>query len=256
MNKKVSIIIVGVLLVFFIIVLALFKNNANTDDTNKKNEKEYSYLVINNESIWGYNDNWIKSNRWVINNTSLETYIDNVYSGFYTYKMGNVWNLFNGDNYVSYDGLLIGFTKNLGILRNINRSDLNGNDLNNINSILNIGVGIDDILYYDKVNIDLDNNGVIDSIVYVTNITDESLSNYFSLLYVVLNGDVLVLKNDKINDSNYYEVPIYKIKSVINIDNKNIDNIIIEKGFYSDVNKTGNIMYEYSNNKYTIVVED
>lgn len=254
MNKKVPVIIIGLLLLMLVIVL-LFNNNSNNND-NKDNEKEYSYLVINNESIWGYNGNWIKSNRGVINNTSLETYINNTYSGYYTYKMGNVWNLFDGDNYVSYDGILIGFTKGLGLLENISRVDINGNDLNDINSVLNINVGIDDILYYDKVNVDLDNNGIIDSIVYVTNITDETLNNYFSLLYVVLNGEVLVLKNDKINNDNFYEVPIYKIKGVINIDKNMKDNIIIEKGYFSDVNKTGNIMYEYNNNKYNIVVED
>ena len=107
-------------------------------------------------------------------------------------------------------------------------------------------------------DVDLDNNGIMDSIIYVTNIMDDTLSSYFSLLYVVLNGNVYVLKNDKITDDNFYEMPLYSIKAVVDINGKSINNIVIEKGYFSNVNKTGNIMYQYNNDnkKYEIVIQD
>ena len=257
MNKKVPVIIIGGLVVIFLVVFLVFKNN-ESNSNNPNDSKEYSYMIINNESIWGYNGSWIKSNNSLIDNTNLETYINNVYSGFYTYKLGNVWNLFDGSNLITYDGLLIGFSKNLGRVININKVDIDSNDLNVINGILNKSIGIDDINKYEKVNIDLDNNGIMDSIIYVTNIMDEELNSYFSLLYVVFNGSVYVLKNDDVTNDNFYEEPLYSIKAVVDINGKSVNNIIIEKGYFSNVNKTGNIMYQYNKDskKYEIVIQD
>lgn len=257
MNKKVPVIIIGGLVVILLVVFVLFKNN-ESNSNNPNDSKEYSYMIINNESIWGYNGSWIKSNNSVVDNTNLETYINNVYSGFYTYKLGNVWNLFNGNNLVTYDGFLIGFSKNLGRVININKVDIDSNDLNVINGILNKSISIDDINKYEKVNVDLDNNGIMDSIIYVTNIMDDTLSSYFSLLYVVLNGSVYVLKNDNVTNDNFYEKPLYSIKAVVDINGKSVNNIIIEKGYFSNVNKTGNIMYQYNKDskKYEIVIQD
>lgn len=257
MNKKVPVIIIGGLVVILLVVFVLFKKN-ESNSNNPNDSKEYSYMIINNESIWGYNGSWIKSNNSLIDNTNLETYINNVYSGFYTYKLGNVWNLFDGSNLITYDGLLIGFSKNLGRVININKVDIDSNDLNVINSILNKSIGIDDINKYEKVNIDLDNNGIMDSIIYVTNIMDEELNSYFSLLYVVFNGSVYVLKNDDVTNDNFYEEPLYSIKAVVDINGKSVNNIIIEKGYFSNVNKTGNIMYQYNKDskKYEIVIQD
>lgn len=257
MNKKVPVIIIGGLVVILIVVFVLFKKN-ESNSNNPNDSKEYSYMIINNESIWGYNGSWIKSNNSLIDNTNLETYINNVYSGFYTYKLGNVWNLFDGSNLITYDGLLIGFSKNLGRVININKVDIDSNDLNVINGILNKSIGIDDINKYEKVNIDLDNNGIMDSIIYVTNIMDEELNSYFSLLYVVFNGSVYVLKNDDVTNDNFYEKPLYSIKAVVDINGKSVNNIIIEKGYFSNVNKTGNIMYQYNKDskKYEIVIQD
>lgn len=257
MNKKVPVIIIGGLVVILIVVFVLFKKN-ESNSNNPNDSKEYSYMIINNESIWGYNGSWIKSNNSLIDNTNLETYINNVYSGFYTYKLGNVWNLFDGSNLITYDGLLIGFSKNLGRVININKVDIDSNDLNVINSLLNKSIGIDDINKYEKVNIDLDNNGIMDSIIYVTNIMDEELNSYFSLLYVVFNGSVYVLKNDDVTNDNFYEEPLYSIKAVVDINGKSVNNIIIEKGYFSNVNKTGNIMYQYNKDskKYEIVIQD
>lgn len=257
MNKKVPVIIIGGLVVILLVVFVLFKNN-ESNSNNPNDSKEYSYMIINNESIWEYNGSWIKSNNSLIDNTNLETYINNVYSGFYTYKLGNVWNLFDGNNLITYDGLLIGFSKNLGRVININKVDIDSNDLNVINGILNKSIGIDDINKYEKVNIDLDNNGIMDSIIYVTNIMDEELNSYFSLLYVVFNGSVYVLKNDDVTNDNFYEEPLYSIKAVVDINGKSVNNIIIEKGYFSNVNKTGNIMYQYNKDskKYEIVIQD
>lgn len=257
MNKKVPVIIIGGLVVILLVVFVLFKNN-ESNSNNPNDSKEYSYMIINNESIWGYNGSWIKSNNSLIDNTNLETYINNVYSGFYTYKLGNVWNLFDGSNLITYDGLLIGFSKNLGRVININKVDIDSNDLNVINGILNKSIGIDDINKYEKVNIDLDNNGIMDSIIYVTNIMDEELNSYFSLLYVVFNGSVYVLKNDDVTNDNFYEEPLYSIKAVVDVNGKSVNNIIIEKGYFSNVNKTGNIMYQYNKDskKYEIVIQD
>ena len=98
----------------------------------------------------------------------------------------------------------------------------------------------------------------MDSIIYVTNIMDEELNSYFSLLYVVFNGSVYVLKNDDITNDNFYEKPLYSIKAVVDINGKSVNNIIIEKGYFSNVNKTGNIMYQYNKDskKYEIVIQD
>lgn len=253
MNKKVPIIIIVIL---GIILLILFITHKDEFGKNKNKNLIDGYVIIGDQSVWKYDGSWRKGSTINVDNLSFDTYIDNVYKGYYTYKYGNTWNLFVSNNFVSYDGDLLGISKNLGTFDNFTVSKVTDSDINKINELLKRNLSLEDIPYSEKVNIDLDNNGYLDSVVYVTNITDDELNNYYNLLYVVLNGKTQVLVNKDIVLKDYYLEPLYSIKCFLSINSMKNINIIIQKGYFSDVNKTGNMLYQLNNGKYKLVIED
>lgn len=247
MNKKVSIIIIGILCLMTIVLLILLKDNE------KEVIDENSYVLIDNQSIWTYKTSWQKADSEKVNNKNFNVYIDSVYKGNYTLKYGNKWNLFNDNKYVSADDNLIALSDNI-TLENIRYEEVNENDLNDINKILSSNYSYD--LDISKIEVDLDNNEYLDYIISVSNLNNEGQSKYFNLVYLKLNGDIQVLIKEDIKVEDYYLAPIYKVSYILDIEELNSKNIVVNKGFYSDAGENGNIMYQLNGKKYEIVVED
>ena len=65
-----------------------------------------------------------------------------------------------------------------------------------------------------------------------------------------------MLVNKDIVLKDYYLEPLYSIKCFLSINSMKNKNIIIQKGYFSDVNKTGNMLYQLNNGKYKLVIED
>lgn len=252
MNKRVPIIIIILLLIFSLVIIFSAKDNNNTSNKENKVEKEVNYLVIDNDSIWEYNNKWNKISYGRVNNKKYNVYIDSTYKGIFTLKYGSVWNLFSGNNYYSYQGNMIALSNKLS-LKNMEIIDIDNKDLKEINSIIKKSYNINDITLREKIVVDLDNNGVIDKIINVSNL-DGGDSSYFSLVYVVLNGNRDILINESIKESDYYSAASYSLKYLISYNNK--INIIVGKGYFSLAGKSGNMMYELNQKKYELVVED
>lgn len=250
MNKKVPIIIICVLMFIIILLLIVFKDRVNDD----KNVSETSYLVIGDDSVWMYDDKWQKASYNLIESRKMNVYIDSLYKGSFTMKHGNKWNLFLNNDYYSYDGEMIAFSSDFIHIKNFSVTNIDNKDLQEINKILKFDYKLDAFSTADKINIDLNNDGELESIINVSNLDKTNQDTYFNLLYVYNRDDVDVLINEDISPADYFNAPVYNINYILDVNNQS--SILIKKGYFSDAGKSGNAMYQLRAGKYKIVMED
>lgn len=255
MNKKISIIIIVVLLAFSGLLLLLFKN-----DEEEEAKTDIKYLMVDNISVWSNSGNtWSKSNSDQISENDLYAiYVNQNYMGNYYLKYGNSWNLFDSNNkFIKYDGSFLAHSLDLNInVNNFINQEINEDDLLEISNILNFSINRNDLSLNEKVVIDLDGNGIIDKIINVSNLDSENQMQYFYLMYIVLNNKIYILINDNVPRTDVLKYPIYEIKYLLNINNETHKSIIVQKGYFSEVGETGNLMFQFKDNKYMKVIED
>lgn len=256
MNKKVTYTIIGIMFIMFIIVLIIFKDNINPKEETKK--EDYSYLIIGDDTTWKKQDNnkWINVSPKSINDEPKNIWIDNKYFGKYKMKYINSWNLMDNTKYINYDGKIIAASPKMNLqINEYNIDKIEDDDLKEINIIMNKNMMKEEITYQERVNIDLDNNGILDKIINVSNLNDEGKQSYFSLLYVSINNKNQVLIKENIEEKDYYNAPMYYLNYILNIDKEKSSSLVIEKGYFSNAGKTSNILYQYINGKYEISVD-
>ncbi len=250
MSKKIPIIIICILLLIIVVLLFIFKDDLKSDNKNS----EVYYLVIGDDTIWSYDGKWKNTSYQGVNNKSMDVYIDSNYVGLKTLKYGSKWNIFSGNNYEYYEGNMLAISNDFGTLVKFSITDIDNADLKKINNILKLKLSLEDISIVEKVSIDLNNDGKLDSIVNVSNLDSEDEVSYFNLVYTVIDGEVNVLINEVIDVKDYFNAPIYNVNYILNIDKENY--IVIKKGYFSDAGKTGNNMYQLIDGKYELVIED
>lgn len=256
MNKKIPIVIICVLVVFCGILLLVLqdKNEDKNSSLNELNNKKTYYLVIGNDSVWSYHDKWSKASNTDIDGNKLEVYIEKKYIGLKTLKYGTVWNIFSGNEYEFYDGSMLAFSTDFGKVINFTISNIDNDNLQEINKILKSNFHDYSFSVNEKISVDLNSDGRLDTIVSVSNLDIEGQDLYFNLVYTKINDKINILINESIQIEDYYNAPIYNMNYVLNILNTNY--IIFRKGYFSNVNKSGNIMYELIDGKYELVIED
>lgn len=263
MNKKVSIVIIGVLVCITGLLLLLHSEEDSSPKDNNPTEKptiNYKYLVLDNISTWGYNEGmWRKVGVNSLEDKELIVFDNNRYLGLYHLKYGTSWNLFDdNNNYVNYEGNLLAFSTDFDIaVKNITEAELTGNDIINISNFVGFDINYDDLSTIAIKAIDLDENGYIDKIISVSNLDAETdQSSYFNLVYLDINGKNEVLLKESVATKDLLIAPNYDILSVINIENEDFSSIILQKGYFSEAGKTENMLFKYENGKYTKTFED
>ena len=270
MNKKKFIIFfVAIILLYGIIVFAIGRNNnnngnTNTDNPNGSNQKpikqiDYDYLVIGNISLWGLNKgHWYDLDKNDLDSDEyLNVYINNNYFGKYKMKFVNSWNLFNSNNdYVSYEGNIVAASDNINLInRTYSIQTLSELEINEINEIMGVSVALEDLSNAEKIFIDLDQNGVYDKIVNVSNLDAFDIQEkYFNLCYVIMNSEKKTLIKNEIDEEDILSEPIYNIVNIININNELNDSIVFQEGYFSENGETTNLLYQYKNSNYKEVL--
>ncbi len=271
MKKDLSkiIVIISIFLLIVLIVVLLSFNNAkektpsnnpsNDPSSNPTTEEKLKkdYLVVNDTDLWQYSNNsWQEINNFNIENQNFSIYINKEYLGFYELRYINNWSIFDSDNnYIDYDGNILAFTSNLKInVKKYAISKINENDLNKINSLLKSDIKMEELSTNELVEIDLNNDGINDRLVNVSNVDSENSSIYFSLIYAIINGEEKIIHQKIIKEEDIMNNPIYNIEYIFTFNNE-VDNIIIRERYYSFSGETNCLMYEYENNNYHKVID-
>ena len=220
-------------------------------------ENESKKIMIDGISIWKDIDNKWYNTDFIDNDDNYNIYINNNYFG--TYKINSFNDEFiyyNNNNSTSYNNSLFAYTTNLNIqLKPFKLLNTTEEDIREINKILNTSFDNNDFPTSEHVDIDLDNNGVIDTIICVSNLYDSNSQNrYFNLLYIKLNNENRqIIINDEIKENDVLNNPVYNIKYIYN-DKNNYDNIIIQKRYFSNAGEPQNMLFEYKDGKYNQVI--
>ena len=269
MDKKKIIIIVSLLLLYGLIMLLIFRNKDDNNPNNNKDNNEVKennnvnendevnnkYLVLENDSTWKYNKEWSSTSKSLAQRSgNFKIYSDNNYIGEYKLVYSNAWNVFDeNDRYVSYTGKLFAFSNDFDIkLIRTNIVNITEDDKNYILSGYD-NKNFDNLLSNDMINIDLDNNGVIDKIVAISNIGDEDSINY-NLVYIILNGRLYTLLNE--NLENIYESSVYNINRIFEYENEKYIIIKETKNFIGDNIKIINHMFKIENDNFVEIMHD
>jgi hypothetical protein len=259
MNKKVTYIIALCLLIFAAFLYALLQSSKKDNENTSSNQStKREFIVIDDISNIEYqNQKYITTIQSSINGEKLNTYVDNNYYGLYTLEYGNNWNLYDNGNYVNYSGSLLAYSESLNLkLKKFSKGTIGETEKEEIINILGYQY-LTELSNNEMVNIDLDNNGVMDKIVNVSNIDSftEGVDEYFSIIYIVLNGEEKIILNSKIDVKDLYHAPLYNINYIWNMNNSSYDTLVFQKGFFSEVGDTVNVLFDYVENDYTIVFE-
>lgn len=232
--KKRNTIILSVLLGFFLGYALLFYF------LNQNFHSSKGYLLVS--SLGGFYCNQGSCKYEAVDDITLDEkkfhiYRKNKYDGDYTLKRLNRYNFFQDGKWKSMVGDFLGIEESLDAqVLDFSYEEYNETDYNHIFSILKQH----GILSYKHLNTkeafvcDLDQNGVMDRIIAVSNQTDDGEEEkYFSLLLVLLNGKLNEIYFEE--GSEIFSLPFYDVFSILQIDQDRNSYLIINKGYYDQI---------------------
>lgn len=199
-----------------------------------------------------------KGSKEAATGSTFFVYANNKTLGKYTLKYVKKWNVFNKDDYIPYNGYLIAYSLNFNIgVKSFTEVSLNSNDISTISSLIGFNVNDSMLNYKYKYELDLNNDDKKDNLICVSNLDSlNEVSQYFNLCYTLINNNTTILVKDLIEKSAYYDYPVYKLNALLRFNNNTFNNIVLQKGYFSEVNSTGNVMFERKNSTYEIAMED
>lgn len=279
-KSKIIVVLIIILLIITIIALILSSNTNNNNELNNANKPDNNssssgssgssgnepnpsitkndYIIIDNTDFWRVNDNRFYRESTFENIDSLfQTYENNIYKGEFYFKRLNVWNLFDkNNNYISYNGNLLAYTNNdlyLNI-KNFQLTQIDINDLEDIKNEMKFNINMDDLNINEKAILDIDNNGIMDEIISVSNIViNESIDseNYFNLVYINYNNQRINLFKEEVKVEDLLVVPTYHIKYVLEING--IESIMISERYFSE-GGINNVLFQKKNDNFQKVL--
>ena len=205
----------------------------------KKEDKsqERFYMVIDNTANLMYvNNSWSHTNRSLIEKYgNYETYSYNNYLGKNNLEYVNAWNLFDKNkNFVNYKDSLFAYSDKFNI-KKINTNIRNITEIEKQEIISNFHY--DDFNYLlsnEVIDIDLDDDGVMDKIVCVSNTNEnKNLKNkYYNLIYIKLNDKIIKVINENSKNYDILRTDIYDLSYFFSLD----------KTKYFIIKKTNNVI--------------
>ena len=187
----------------------------------------------------------------------VDAYNDNNYLGYYNLKYVNVWNIVDDNgSFVNNDEDFLGATKGLVTsVDNFESSTLLDDEKENVRVLMDYGYSVETISG-ETLSVDLNNDGVNEKVVYASNMNEEGLDDYFSLLYVDIDGNIDVLFKKEFKASVLLDEPSFRIYAVVQVKGMPYKNIILHKNYNSEAGSPGYLMYQYSDGKYQLSIED
>lgn len=205
----------------------------------KKENKNYEkfYMVIDNVANLMYTDNsWFYTTSFEVEKqTNYETYSYNNYLGKNNLEYVNAWNLFDKNkNFVNYKDSLFAYSDKFNI-KKINTNIRNITEIEKQEIISNFHY--DDFNYLlsnEVIDIDLDDDGVMDKIVCVSNTNEnKNLKNkYYNLIYIKLNDKIIKVINENSKNYDILRTDIYDLSYFFSLD----------KTKYFIIKKTNNVI--------------
>ena len=246
---KKSYIILAIILVSFMIIMYLIFGF---------NSKKETYIVIGNDVKWKLTDKWEDDNTSVQfpTSTKFNVYDETGYLGNYIIKHHNdKWYVFDeSDNFIKTSGDIFATNDSEIVLENYEVTELNNDDLKQLDEILKEY----DILDYTllsinkKIEFDFNQDGENEELFIVSNLFSEENNgeDLFSLIYYVNNNKVQIIKENIVSKENELDSQYSDVGYILNVDRNKKYELIIKNECFNNVCEPCYEMYKLKFGKY------
>lgn len=182
---------------------------------------------------------------------SFDVYQRNKNLGFYEMEYALKWNFYQQNKWQEIYGDFIAISKDLKHeILPYQLEEFTFEDYEMIQNILR-EKGLEN---YTTLNnefayvLDLDNNGIKDKVIAVSNQTEaEKSEEYFTLFIIVLNEKMNIVYEENVINTNGFILPYYDLMEAIKINNT--IKLVINKSYFNNAGNPSTILLEISNNK-------
>ena len=245
--KKIYIILLIILFVFFLVMFCLF-------GLDNIRQREYSsVIIVGNDTVWTYkNKSWLNVN----NPTSLHNYswkdytvyVNNEKKGVYKLWHDDKWYVFDDDNNaVQIDGDLLAYDANYKLkVKNFSVGSVS--DLTYVNTVLEEkGFSLSsNFTVLNKIDFDYDEDGQEEEFYVMSNVFPiDFIPDYlFSIVFMVKNGEIYYIYDDVSKNTGYNGCKPY-FTSFLDTNNDGKYEFILSCGRYSNAHKN-NMLYQFN----------
>ena len=235
-NNKSYVIIISILIIYVLIMIIIGKS--------KLFEKKDYYVVMNNNVIWKYNDEWNvitkeKEKEEILEKTQFTIHYENKKIENYYLDYDIIWKAHDSqfhlvnikNNFFAYSQ---GFEINMVDIKyqqmssqdeEIIKPYLNKKGLNNYGNLTT----------KEKLIYDINNDGKQETVYIISNnILGDNIATtekFFHMVILKENNNLTTLAESIVNSK--YDLKVYKVEAIIDYDNNKKYEIILNKKYYS-----------------------
>lgn len=245
-DKAYKIVIIGVV-VYVVVMLIIFLPGFLRDRFEKLYILSGDFIKIKYEN--GTWSNITNSNDYKMK--EFKVYESGNYKGEYKLLFTNKFYLYdsNGKN-ISYDGQLFAYNGTMKLSKvDVSSTEMSENDKDIVQkAIYQVGVSsYSDLNLFQKVTLDIDKDGTNEAIYCINNYYAEEVPDKaFSIVFIVDNNEIRIIKDKVISSEDVYEESSYEINKILDVKEDKKYEIMIEQAYYSRPQDSCILLYNLS----------
>ena len=253
-SKKIYIVLILILFIFFLIMFCLF----GIDNIKKSNIR--TTIVVGDDTIWNLQKNkWTSSSRKdLLNWKKFTVFTNNNKLGDYYLWFDDKWYLFDEKkNPVNLDGSLLAYRSNV----DLNVLDFSLEEIEDFDYVYKVleDVGLDltnDFTVSRHISIDFDNDSILEDFYVISNVfaKDFDPSILFSIVFMVKDNEIYYIYKDISTNHGFNGCKPF-FTSFLDTDLDGTSEFMLSCARYS-VQGQINMLYKYENNKFKIKISN
>jgi len=190
----------------------------------------------------------------------LDTYEGNQYLGEYKVDYINKWNFYDSNNqWINLQNSFLAGSKEMHLqVKEYNTRKMTSEEQLEFDKLLqqNKVDSYSQLVQNEVVEYDLNHDGIVEKLILASNVTEDSNDEQlFAVVIGVIKNKYEVLHIDIYGQYENYEVPIYNVKTIVNLFDKKEDIIILLKGYFSEAGTPESFLYKLEDKKFKLLTE-
>lgn len=253
-SKKVYIVLIVLMVIFFLIMFLIF----GLDELKK--EGLDATIIVDKDTVWTYSErSWIRQTSFnEYNWKKYDVYMNNEKAGNYYLWYSDKWYAFDDKkNAVMLDGDLLAINANYDVpVYNFQKNEID--NYYQVNKVLEDNKLPTDVEYTvnHKVEFDYDGDGEIEEFYVVSNAfpIESNPKKIFSFVFMVKGDNVYPIYTNISNNTGFNGCRPY-FSGFIDVDKDNKYEFILSCAEYS-VSGVSRMLYDFDNNKFKILISN
>lgn len=258
-NNKKYFIVFSLLIVYVVVMFILVGNGY------LKNKKEQRYIIIDQFARWKkLNGKW---EQFRLTDTDyflwkqFDIYDGQEYLGNYSLQYNKRWYVWDKNrNSIDYEEQVFAYRGNRDIkMRQFSSEELNDSDYVIVNNVLK-DLKIEDyneLSTSKKYEYDIDSDMTNETFYEISNLNSLNEPNsYFSVLFMKKGNKTIIIEKSIGNKKSSLQLGENSLVYIINLDEEKSDSIITRIIYFSKPEETTYKMYDYNENKFSLIIKN